>query len=63
MTEPFLPRGLCDINGDFGMGSHTIDSYNVQQCITPDSHVQNEGAIGVGLSKVLAERLDGFHDQ
>ncbi|MEX0324032.1 MAG: FAD-dependent oxidoreductase [Puniceicoccaceae bacterium] len=34
-----------------GMGSYTLDSHNVQRYITPDGYVQNEGDIGVKLSK------------
>jgi hypothetical protein len=31
-----------------GMGSYTIDSHNIQRCVTPEGYVQNEGDIGVG---------------
>lgn len=34
-----------------GMGSYTLDSHNVQRYIKDDGFVQNEGDIGVGISR------------
>lgn len=34
-----------------GMGSYGLDSHNVQRYVKPDGYVQNEGDIGVGVSK------------
>jgi hypothetical protein len=33
-----------------GMGSYTLDSHNVQRCVTRDGRVENEGDIGVETS-------------
>lgn len=34
-----------------GMGSYTLDSHNVQRYVKDDGFVQNEGDIGVGISR------------
>jgi hypothetical protein len=46
MTEHDV-LGKRDVPEPVGMGSYTMDSHNVQRYVTPDSHVQNEGDIGV----------------
>ncbi|MDG2127741.1 MAG: FAD-dependent oxidoreductase [Fuerstiella sp.] len=33
------------------MGSYTLDSHNVRRYVTPDSHVQNEGDIGISAPR------------
>jgi len=37
-----------------GMGSYTMDSHNVRRYVTPERRVQNEGDIGVHVSKPYA---------
>lgn len=50
MTENHI-LGKEAVLDSIGMGSYGLDSHNVQRYVKPDGYVQNEGDIGVGVSK------------